>query len=90
MRLRGYPGENVEKLCDDVTDICRQIEGAGAPPADFSSLVARVFLRGEVLEFMLHATSIHDSVNKNPQSLSWQDILSAHRTKFFELVAEDL
>ena len=42
--LAQVPGHDIEVLSDELTKLCRKIEGAGIPPPDLASLVAKTFL----------------------------------------------
>ena len=39
--IKRYPRENVDSLADDITELCRRIEGTGSPPPDLSVFVAK-------------------------------------------------
>ena len=77
MKIINEPGQNVLSLSKKVYDIAAQIEGGSEhPPSDLSYLVTCTYLTATVELFRNPLIPIHQSVQKDPLSYSYRNIIT--------------
>jgi transcriptional regulator NrdR family protein len=90
LSLLKEPGQDVEIFGGRVVELCRRISGTGSAPADLVVLAAGTFLECDVLAFKLKAIKIHDEVDENANSMSWDSVVRSLKTKYQSLKGQGL
>ena len=89
LKLEEQPQEDVEAFCAIITELCRRIEASGHIPEDLALIVAGLFLSTSVSLFRSHAERLYNTLDENPASSTWEDILVVHSNKYTTLLAND-
>jgi hypothetical protein len=90
LSLLKEPGQDVEIFGGRVVELCRRISGTGSAPADLVVLAAGTFLDCDVLAFKLKAIKVHDEVDEDSRSMSWDTVVRTLKTKYQSLKGQGL
>jgi hypothetical protein len=90
LSLLKEPGQDVELFGGRVVKLCRRISGTGSAPADLVVLAAGTFLECDVLAFKLKAIKIHNDIDENANSMSWDSVVRTLKTKYQSLKGQGL
>jgi hypothetical protein len=90
LSLVKEPGQDVEIFGGRAVELCRRISGTGSAPTDLVVLAAATFLECDVLAFKLKAFQVHDEIDDNSRSMTWDAVIRTLKTKYQSLKGQGL
>lgn len=89
LKLKEIDGENVAKLTEKITEIAREIQGSGCPPADLHNLISKPYTTGTEETFRTYALGIHGKVMTGEYMRSWEQMVQSYNLFYQELLQAD-
>lgn len=86
LKLKEIDGENVAKLTEKITEIAREIQGSGCPPADLHNLISKPYTTGTEETFRTHALGVHGKVMTGEYTKSWEHMVQSYNLFYQELL----
>ena len=91
LSIINEPGQNVNTFSEKVLDLAGQIEGGSEyPPHDISLTVCNTFLSTSEDTFKHEVLRVHNIVEKDPTSMSYDDVIQTFKDKYDSLVVQEL
>jgi hypothetical protein len=75
LRLRTEPGENVDKMADKISAICRALEGANQLPEDVTVIICNVLMACTVEPFKMQFVVLYTECDLDPAYKSWNELI---------------